>query len=107
MSKNLKQVAEDVRVLSRMFKGVTMLADTIDEIGSIEQLGKECQARTEKLKAETAQAQEQFLDISQQLNDSKAELAATKGSLEEVRESLDELRTAWSQMRQELASVGA
>jgi len=84
MSKNLKQAAEDVRALSRMFKGVTTLADVLDEIGSIEQLEREAKMRAENAGKAANQADALAKEAKSDLAKAKEKVKAAEDKAAEV-----------------------
>lgn len=75
---NFKQVAEDVRNLSRVFKSVSLLAETLDAIGSTEQAVKEAEQRREKalIGAQEAEGRQE---------NAKAALAAAEQEIADAR----------------------
>lgn len=81
---NFKQVAEDVRNLSRVFNSVRTLGETLDAIGSIEQVERAANDRRAKAIAAAEQAEAAAAKAKTALAAAEQEVADAKAQAKKV-----------------------
>lgn len=87
---NFKQIAEDVRVLSRMFKSVTVLTEALDAIGSVEQARREAETAKGKARGEMEQAVREAEAAKATMADARSKLAEARAEAKRIREAAEQ-----------------
>lgn len=83
MKANLNQVADDVKSLSRIFRAVNNLADTVDEIGNLESYKAEAEKNLATARLDLQGANAQLDDVKKQVAEQNAKLKTLKDTVAE------------------------
>jgi chromosome segregation ATPase len=83
MKANLNQVADDVKSLSRIFRSVNALADTLGEIGDIDSYKAESKKGLAKAQLDLQSAIAELDEVKKQVSDQNAKLKSVKDTVSE------------------------